>query len=68
LCYVHGIKRIKLSSAGILQYISPTCTFILGIFLYKERFSSVYFATFVMIWISIIIFSYDSLKRAKLIQ
>lgn len=65
LFYIHGIKSIKLSSVGMLQYINPTCVFILGIFLYNEKFSSVYFATFVMIWISIIIFSYDSVKRAN---
>lgn len=66
LCYIHGIIRIKLNIAGMLNYISPTCTFILGIFLYQEKFSSAHFVTFVMIWISIIIFSYDNVKRANL--
>ena len=68
LFYLYGIKRIKLSSTGMLQYINPTCVFILGIFLYREKFSSAYFTTFIMIWISIIVFSYDSVKRTKNIQ
>jgi len=65
LCYIHGIKRVKLNIAGMLNYISPTCNFLLGIFLYKETFSFIYFITFAMIWISIIIFSYDSIKRTQ---
>jgi len=51
-----GLKNIKVSLIGSLQYISPTCQFILGIFMFDNEFSLNDFFAYCIIWFSIILF------------
>jgi chloramphenicol-sensitive protein RarD len=64
LFYAFGVRRIKISTAGFLQYISPTCTFFIGIFIYGETFTNSQLTSFILIWISIIIYMYDIFKTS----
>ena len=34
ILFTLGVRRIPLSTAGLLQYIAPTCTFLLAVLLY----------------------------------
>jgi chloramphenicol-sensitive protein RarD len=58
-------KRLKYSTLGFFQYISPTCQFLLAIFLYHETFTRGHMYAFVCIWIALAIYIGDSpfLKR-----
>lgn len=62
LYFAKGAQRIPLATLGILQYIAPTLTLILGIFVYKESFSSVHLLAFSFIWSALILYS---LSRTK---
>ena len=57
--------RLKFSTIGFLQYISPTMTTMLAIFLYKEDFSIYKLISFALIWISIALVTIDSYKNKK---
>lgn len=57
ILFARGARRLPLSLVGFLQYISPTLTLILGIFLYYEPFTSVHLTSFVIIWAALTIFS-----------
>ncbi|AWI03498.1 EamA family transporter RarD [Clostridium drakei] len=57
LLFAKGAKRIELSVIGFLQYISPTISLILGIFLFHEEFTNYDIVSFGLIWIALIIFS-----------
>src|SRR5690625_1622634 len=57
-----SVQFIPLSMAGILQYIAPTIMLFLGVFLYGEHFTLAHLITFVLIWISLIIFMVSSFK------
>jgi chloramphenicol-sensitive protein RarD len=48
---------------GFLQYLAPTCTFFLGVFLYHETFTRAHLVTFTMIWIALVIFTIDAIWR-----
>lgn len=64
-----GAKRIPLSLTGFIQYVGPTIMFILGIFVFKEKFDLHQLITFIFIWIGIILYSisqYLSIKRNPL--
>ena len=50
-----GAKRIPLSLTGFIQYVGPTIMFILGIFVFKEKFDVHQLITFIFIWIGIIL-------------
>lgn len=61
-----GAKRIPLSLTGFIQYVVPTIMFILGIFVFKEKFDVHQLITFIFIWIGIILYSisqYMNIKR-----
>lgn len=63
LYFAKGAQRIPLATLGILQYIAPTITLILGIFVYHETFSTVHLLAFTFIWSALILYS---LSRTKL--
>lgn len=57
LLFAAGAKRLPLFLIGFLQYISPTMTLLLGVFLYHEPFTSGHLISFSVIWLALIIFS-----------
>lgn len=65
LCFTAGAKRLKLSTIGFFQYISPSLLFIFAIVLYHEPISWAKASTFVLIWIGLAIFSVDSLRHSR---
>ncbi len=55
-----GAKRLTLSTVGFAQYIAPTTTFLLAVFVYHEPMSLARTWTFVLIWLAVAIYSADS--------
>jgi chloramphenicol-sensitive protein RarD len=64
ILFTLGVRRIPLSTAGLLQYIAPTCTFLLAVLLFDEPFSTAHAVSFGLIWAALIIYSFD--LRSKL--
>ncbi|MFF5994589.1 EamA family transporter RarD [Lysinibacillus sp. KU-BSD001] len=65
ILFAKGAQKIPLYLMGFIQYVSPTITFLLGVFLYKEPFTHVELFAFSCIWTAIIIFSYSSIHEAR---
>lgn len=72
LFFAAGAPKVPLSTIGLLQYIAPTIQFLIGVFIYREPFSSDQLIGFGIIWLALIIFSFESYstnhKSMKLIQ
>lgn len=64
LFFAKGAQRIPLATLGILQYIAPTLTLILGVFVYHETFSSVHLLAFTFIWSALILYSLSRTRMA----
>jgi chloramphenicol-sensitive protein RarD len=62
LYFAKGAKLIPLSMVGILQYIAPTITLLLGVFVFREHFSKAHMVAFSFIWTGSIIFSLAKTK------
>ncbi len=60
LLFTRGARRLNLATLGFLQYIAPSCTFLLAVFLYREPLSWTQVATFILIWVALVIYSVDS--------
>ena len=60
LLFTLGAKRLNLSTIGFLQYIAPSCMFLLGVFLYHEPISMARIFAFVLIWTALVIYSTDA--------
>lgn len=62
LYFAKGAQKIPLSLLGFLQYIAPTITLLLGIFVYHEHFSKVQLLSFMFIWSALTIYSLSKTK------
>lgn len=65
LWYAMGATRVKLSTMGFLQYISPTISLILGVFVYGEKFTKTHLLSFSFIWIGLIIYSFSNIESIR---
>lgn len=54
-------RRLTLTTIGILQYIAPTCQFLIGVFLYHEVVTTNQFVGFCFIWIALIVYSAEGI-------
>nr|WP_315025036.1 EamA family transporter RarD [uncultured Aminipila sp.] len=63
--FAMAANRISMVSLGITEYISPSISLIIGIFIFKEPFDSVQFLAFVIIWIGLAYFTYGEIKESK---
>jgi chloramphenicol-sensitive protein RarD len=61
LLFAKGAKRIPLSTLGFCQYISPTMSLLLGVFVYKETFTTAHMISFCFIWGGLAIYSMSQL-------
>lgn len=62
LAFNSAATRLKLSTIGYLQYISPSVSMLLAVFLYNEPLTKEKLITFSLIWIALFIVSLDTLK------
>ncbi len=65
LLFASAAQRIPLSMVGILQYINPTISFILGVFLYHEPFNQSLLIGFSIVWIALIVFSLEGFLAGR---
>lgn len=63
LLFASGARKIPLSVLGLLQYLSPTLQFLLGVWLFKEAFTADRLVGFVLIWSALILFAGEGLLR-----
>jgi len=56
LMFASAAKQIPLTMIGVLQYLAPTIQFLLGIFVYKEKFDHTQLIGFSIVWLALVIF------------
>lgn len=61
LLFSYGARRIRFSTLGLLQYITPTVQFAIGVWLYRELFSADRASAFGLIWCGLILYTVDNL-------
>jgi chloramphenicol-sensitive protein RarD len=59
----HAARHLRLVTIGFLQYLSPSCSFFLGVFLYHETFTWGHLITFILIWIGLALFTAEAMLR-----
>jgi chloramphenicol-sensitive protein RarD len=65
IAFAFSTRRLSLVTVGILQYLSPTSMFLLGVFVYGESFSSAHLVTFACIWMGVAVYVADGLIAHK---
>lgn len=57
ILYAQGVRRLRLASIGLFQYIAPTGQMLLAVFVFGEQFTSTHFVTFACIWVALFLYS-----------
>lgn len=60
-----GANNLPLNVLGFCQYLSPSLSLLLGIFLYHEPFTTVQLAGFSTIWISLVLFTISDFREQR---
>lgn len=60
--YAFGMPKVKLTDSAILQYLTPTVTFLLAVFYFDEKVSLTKLFGFIVIWSGLLVYTYDLLK------
>ncbi|GAB3429752.1 EamA family transporter RarD [Massilia solisilvae] len=63
LLFASGARQIPLSVLGLLQYLSPTLQFLLGVLMFHEHFDSGKLVGFALIWSALALFAAEGLLR-----
>lgn len=63
-----GTRLVPLTTIGLLQYITPTAQFFLGVFVFNEPFSSNRIVGFIIIWVALILFTLENLFHNRPFQ
>lgn len=59
----YAARHLRLVTIGFLQYLSPSISFVLGLFVYRETFTRQHFVTFLLIWIALALVSAEAVFR-----
>ena len=59
----YAARHLRLVTIGFLQYLSPSISFILGLFVYHETFTLQHFTTFLLIWFALGLVSAEAVLR-----
>lgn len=68
LLFAAAARRLDFSVLGFCQFLAPTIVFLLGLFVFHEPLRPVQMASFVLIWIAILVFSLDLLHRSRAVR
>ncbi|MDE2446083.1 MAG: EamA family transporter RarD [Alphaproteobacteria bacterium] len=63
--FAASIKRLRYSTAGLLQYISPTLVFLTAVFIFHEPMDKWKMLSFVIIWFALAVYSISSLREER---
>lgn len=71
LLFAAGARRIPMSTLGILQYISPSLQFALGVWVFHEAFEPARLVGFVLIWAALCVYTLEgwwTVRRAEAVR
>ncbi|MEX0606848.1 MAG: EamA family transporter RarD, partial [Halofilum sp. (in: g-proteobacteria)] len=57
LFYTQAVRRLRLASVGLFQYITPTAQMLLAVFVFQELFTVTHGVTFACIWLALALYS-----------
>lgn len=65
LLFATAARRMSYAALGFVQYMAPTIQFLLSLFIFNEPLKPVQLACFLLIWVSIAVFSFDMWRKMR---
>jgi chloramphenicol-sensitive protein RarD len=63
--FAHAVRRVPLTTVGLMQYIAPTLQLLVGVLVLGEAFDRERAVGFVLIWVALAVFAGEGLWRAR---
>lgn len=63
--FVYGARRLPLTTLGMFQYVAPSLSLVLAVWLYGEPFTRVQLITFLCVWVALSLYSIDVFARVR---
>ncbi len=63
LCFGGAATRIPLSTLGLMQYLTPSVQFLLGILVFREPMPTMRWVGFGLIWLALVLFTAETLRH-----
>lgn len=63
--FAAAARRMEYSALAFVQFLAPSMTFLLGLFVFSEPLKPVEFGSFILIWTAIAVFSLDLYRRRR---
>lgn len=63
--FAHSARRLRLTTLGLLQYLTPTCQFLIGWLVYHEPFSTDQAVAFALIWLGLAVYANDAWRQGR---
>jgi chloramphenicol-sensitive protein RarD len=64
VCFAMAVKRLRLTTVGVLSYVAPTLQFLLAVWVYGEPFGGAQLVACCFIWAALAVFTADNFARA----
>jgi chloramphenicol-sensitive protein RarD len=65
LFFAAAIKRNRYSTAGLMQYISPSLVFLTAVFVFGEPMDGWRWLSFALLWLALVIYSYSAINESR---
>lgn len=63
IIYANGAKLLRLTTIGLLQYLTPTMIFLSAVFLFDEPFGLAQAIAFPLIWAGLVLYTIAAIRR-----
>lgn len=65
LLFAAGARLVRLSTMGFLQYLAPSISLMIAVFLYSEPFTQAHAVTFTLIWSALALVTWEAFRRER---
>jgi chloramphenicol-sensitive protein RarD len=65
LAFAAASSRVKLSRMGLMQYLTPSIQFLIGVVVRHESLPAVRLVGFVLVWVALAVFTVDSTSERR---
>ena len=65
LWFANGVRRLRLSTVGLLQYLNPTIQFTIAVLIFGEPLSPAHRFAFACIWVALAIYTSEALGLGR---
>jgi chloramphenicol-sensitive protein RarD len=65
IAYAAAARRLELSTLGLMQFVTPTMAFLLGVAVYGEPFGPAKLACFLVIWAALALYARETVRLAR---